>query len=371
MSKTAQTNTDSENDEVDLLALAKTIWINRRKVLRTTLVFAVVGLAVSLLLPRTFTASSTFIPQTADSAPPSGSLGGLASLAGISLGNISGGSEVPPSLYPKFVSSVSFRRALLEAKISMSGTMDKVTYREYFTEIHSPDPFSLLKQYTLGLPGKIAQMLRGKDSDWEGSETASGLVRISEEERELFTVLRGQLTVTPDEKEGIVTLTFDMPDPVMAAQMASYAEALLQKEVIAYKIQNAREQLKFTEEQFAVKKTDFEEIQAELARFRDRNQNIVSASVNNELQRLEAEYNFAFTIYSELAKQLEQARLQVSKDTPIFSIIDQVTVPTEKSSPSRPLILFIFTILGAIFGVGYVFGVEFINGIREQWNALG
>lgn len=370
MSKTAQTNTDSEDDEVDLLALTKTVWLNRRKVLRTTLVFAVVGLAVSLLLPKTFTASSTFIPQTADSGKTPGNLGGLASLAGISLGGISGGSEVPPSLYPKFVSSVTFRRALLDAKIFISGTMEKVTYREYFMEIHTPDPFSLLKQYTLGLPGKIGQMIREKESDWEGPEAASGLVRISEEERVLFSILEGQLTVTPNEKEGFVTIAFDMPDPVMAAQMASHAEALLQKEVIAYKIQNAREQLTFTEKQFEVKKEAFEEIQAELARFRDRNQNIISASVNNELQRLEAEYNFAFTIYSELAKQLEQAKLQVSKDTPIFSIIEPVTVPTEKSSPKRPLILFIFIILGAILGIGYVFGIGFVKRAKEHWNAL-
>jgi hypothetical protein len=38
-----------------------------------------------------------------------------------------------------------------------------------------------------------------------------------------------------------------MPEPLMAAQMAKYAEELLQKEVIEFKIQNAREQLKFTE----------------------------------------------------------------------------------------------------------------------------
>lgn len=371
MSDTATTNSNQEDDETDLLALAKTLWSYRRKVFWIILAFFILGLSIAFLTPKTFTASSTFILKTADSGKASGSLGGLASLAGISLGGIVGGSEVPPALYPKFVSSVYFRRALLDAKIALPGTGEKVTYREYYTKIHSPHPLALLKNYTLGLPGKIVQLLRGKESDGQGPETASGLVRISKEERVLFSILEGQLTVTPNEKEGLVTIAFDMPDPVMAAQMASYAEALLQKEVIAYKIQNAREQLTFTEEQFAVKKAEFEEVQAELARFRDRNQNIISASVNNELQRLEAEYNFAFTIYSELAKQLEQAKLQVSKDTPIFSIIEPVTVPYEKSGPKRPLILAIFLIVGAIVGVGYVLGAEFLKGVRDQWNALG
>jgi len=158
-----------------------------------------------------------------------------------------------------------------------------------------------------------------------------------------------------------------MPEPLMAAQMAKYAQELLQNEVIAYKISNAREQLNFTEERFAEKKTEFDQIQSRLANFRDRNQNISSATAMNQMERLEAEYNFAFNIYTELAKQLEQAKLQVSKDTPIFSIIQPVTIPTEKSAPKRPLILVIFTILGLIISLAYIFGSEFLRGVKEQW----
>ncbi|SEJ40462.1 LPS O-antigen chain length determinant protein, WzzB/FepE family [Cyclobacterium xiamenense] len=370
MLHTAKTNSNQDDDEIDLLALAKTLWSSRRKVLVIVLAFTFSGLAIAFLLPKTYTASSTFIPQTADSGKASGSLGGLASLAGISLGGIPGGSEVPPALYPKFVSSTAFRQALLDAKISLPGTIEKVSYRQYFVAIHSPGPLALVKEYTVGLPEKILGGLRATKEDMDHLEIDTGFLRISKEERRLFTILEEQLTVTPNEEEGFVTISFDMPDPVMAAQMASYAEALLQKEVISYKIQNAREQLKFTEEQFEEKKIAFEKIQAELATFRDRNQNIISASVNNELQRLEAEYNFAFTIYSELAKQLEQAKLQVSKDTPIFSIIEPVTIPTEKSGPKRPFILAVFLILGAIVGVGYVFGIEFVKRVQEQWSAL-
>lgn len=149
--------------------------------------------------------------------------------------------------------------------------------------------------------------------------------------------------------------------------MARFAQDLLQEQVIAYKISNAQEQLKFTEERFEEKKKEFEEIQSRLANFRDRNQNIASAAVLNQQQRLEAEYNFAFSIFTELAKQLEQARIQVAKDTPVFSVIQPVTVPVEKSAPKRPLILVIFIILGGIMAIGYVFGVEFFRGVKEQW----
>lgn len=92
--------------------------------------------------------------------------------------------------------------------------------------------------------------------------------------------------------------------------------------------------------------------------------------MNNELQRLEAEYNFAFNIYTELAKQLEQAKLQVSKDTPVFSIIEPVTVPAEKSAPKRPLILIIFTFIGLVVALGIVFGTSTLRGLREEWEKV-
>ncbi|MDF2158197.1 Wzz/FepE/Etk N-terminal domain-containing protein [Algoriphagus sp. CAU 1675] len=367
MTETNQYKQEPDEDEIDLLALAKTVWNNRKKVISITLIFMVLGLFVAILSPKEFTASSAFIPQTAESGKAGGSLSGLASLAGINLGGISGGSEIPPALYPKFVGSVPFKKALLEAEISLPGSGEKVSYRQYFTEIYSPGVLALFKEYTVGLPGKIIKAIKGGDEGSFLPSEGGELLSVSQEEFELFKILDNQLAVTPNDKEGFVSISFVMPDPIMAAQMAKYAETLLQKEVIAYKIQNAREQLKYTEIQFEEKKTEFEKIQSRLANFRDRNQNIVSASVNNELQRLEAEYNFAFSIYTELAKQLEQAKLQVSKDTPIFSVIQPVTIPTEKSAPKRPLILVIFTILGFILGLGSVFGAEFLKGVKEQW----
>lgn len=370
MSTNPSQTPQKDDDEIDLLALAKTIWSQRRKVITITISFMLIGLAVALLSPKEFTASSTFIPQTSESAKGGGSLGGLASLAGINLGSMGGGSEIPPALYPKFTSSVKFRKALLQAPINVEGLTEAVTYAKYYEEVARPGLLANIKKYTLGLPAVILKALRGTPEETLMQTEEGDLIKLTEAEVQHFKRLESQLSVAPNEKEGFVSLSFVMPEPLMAAQMAKYAQELLQNEVIAYKIGNAREQLKFTEERFEEKKTEFEQIQSRLSTFRDRNQNIASAAVQNQLQRLEAEYNFAFNIYTELAKQLEQAKLQVSKDTPIFSVIQPVTIPTEKSAPKRPLILVIFTILGLILSLAYIFGSEFLKGVREQWKEV-
>jgi uncharacterized protein involved in exopolysaccharide biosynthesis len=69
---------------------------------------------------------------------------------------------------------------------------------------------------------------------------------------------------------------------------------------------------------------------------------------------LESEVNIAQSIVQQLASQVEQAKLQVNKDTPVFTTIQPVTIPFERSAPKRSLIVVTFVFLGFIISVGYV-----------------
>ncbi|UCS93252.1 exopolysaccharide biosynthesis protein [Echinicola marina] len=368
-------NNDSNNntapnsdDEIDLLALAKTVWNQRKLVFRIVGLFVILGLLVAILSPKEFTASGTYLPQTSEGGKPGGSLGGLASLAGINLGGVGGGSEIPPTLYPKIVSSIPFKKAMLKAPLQFEGMDQEVTYQEYYEVYYSLGLLGYIKQYTIGLPGLIIRIIKGGgESKMAGEEDREQIIEVSQGELEHFKRLGEQLSVSFNDQEGFVELSVRMPEAKAAAQLASYAEKLLQKEVITFKIKNAQEQLKFTKERFDEKQKEYELIQSRLARFRDRNQNISSSVALNQLKKLEGEYNLAFTVYSELAKQLEQAKLQVSKDTPIFSVIQPISIPAEKSAPRRPLILVVFTFVGAVLGLGIVFGSEYLSSIKEEW----
>ena len=56
----------------------------------------------------------------------------------------------------------------------------------------------------------------------------------------------------------------------------------------------------------------------------------------------------------ELSKQVEQRKLQVSEDTPVFSIIKEASMPVERSSPKRIQMILIFGFVGLIISVLYV-----------------
>lgn len=353
-----------EDDSIDLVALLKQIYQGRRLIILSAFVAAILGVIVALATPNTYTSGATFIPQTGgDVKAPSG-LSGLASLAGINLSSMGGGSEIPPTLYPQIVSSVPYRMELMNSPVSKDSDQ---TLRDYLNKnyLESSSGIGILKKYTIGLPEAILKALQGS------SEVADNvdIFQISEEDKKLFELLSDKLTLALNEKEGFVTLGFSDKDKFVAAQVAERAKELLQERIIAFKNQSARELLEFTTKQYQENKASYETLQDSIAIFKDQNLNISSSLYQNRLDRLERELNIASSVVEQLASQVEQAKLQVNKDTPVFTIIEPVTVPFERSAPKRSLIVIIWTFLGLVLSTGFVLikdpAKEIITSIRE------
>ena len=161
------------------------------------------------------------------------------------------------------------------------------------------------------------------------------------------------MTIEVDEKEGLVSLHAELDNRLVAARLAQAATDLLQRNVIAFKSQSARNNLDFIERQFESKRLEFEQIQDSIAIFKDQNLNITSTLYQNQLTRLESQFSVTSSVFQELAGQVEQAKIQVNKDTPIFTIIEPVSVPLERTKPKRSLIVVIWTFLGGVLAVGW------------------
>uniref|UniRef100_UPI00404889B9 Wzz/FepE/Etk N-terminal domain-containing protein n=1 Tax=Algoriphagus sp. TaxID=1872435 RepID=UPI00404889B9 len=361
---TDNTPSNSE-DEIDLRDLIIPLWKARKQILTTALVFAMLGGIIGFLTPATYTASSTFLPQTSQAGGGlSGSLGGLASLAGINLNAPTAGGDIPPSMYATVLASEPFRKRILDAKFWVNG--DSVTYRNYL-ENQPSSALGTIQEYTIGLPGKLIGALSSSE-EAKGGPDDSGLQPLSDQEFKLHNALAGKITIANNKKEGVVTLSIVERDPLIAAQVAKVTEEVLQDWIIEHKVKNAKAQYDFIEKQFETKQKEFFSIQDQLAGYMDRNQNVLSASYLTRLERLQAEFDLVNTVYSELGKQKEQAAIQLSKDTPTFSILDPVKVPKEKTGPRKSIYVFGAFVIGFIFSAGWFLVrkpvQEFLNGLQ-------
>ena len=355
-----------EDDSIDLIALIKQIYTGRKRIFLSAVGSAILGVIIALATPNTYSSGATFIPQTSgDVKAPSG-LSGLASLAGINLNEMGGGSDIPPTLYPQIISSVPYRLELLNQSIEFEGEV--IAFKTYLIEDSGWPILSTIKKYTIGLPSLIVKALRGS-SEEDISDYGSTTYRITEEDQELFELLNSKLILSINEKEGFITLQFSDEDKLVAAQVAEIAKELLQERIIEFKSQSARELLVFTQRQYDENKASYEKLQDSIAIFKDQNLSISSALYQNQLDRLVRELNIASSVLQQLATQLEQAKLQVNKDTPVFTVIEPVSVPFERSAPKRSLIVVIWTFLGAVLSTGYVLvkdpAKEIIASIKE------
>ena len=258
-----------KDDEIDLIALLKTVFVARHFVIKTTILFAVLGVILALVSPTKYTASAKFVPQLSEGRTNS-PLGGLASLAGINLSAIMGSQpqEISPSLYPQIAESIPYRLALLEAKVGSNET----SFRNYILDQSSGLAIlPLLKKYTIGLPS----LLFNKQTN--NNETLdSSLFQVTKEDRGLFKFLAQVLSIDVDDQEGLVSISVELSDRMVAAQLAQSATDILQSNIIAFKSQSARNNLDFIKRQYESKRQEFEEIQDTIAIFKDQNLNITS-----------------------------------------------------------------------------------------------
>jgi LPS O-antigen subunit length determinant protein (WzzB/FepE family) len=367
-----QENTNKNQDQedaIDIIALLKDLWGARKTILKITVAFTFLGLFVAVFSKNEFTAATTFVPLAQGSSVGGGSLGSLASLAGINIGGGVNSEEISPELYPQIVSSIPFQLELLNTPLTIEGQTVPVSYRDYYENIYSPGVLSTIKKYTIGLPGVFIKLVRSAPENIELSAGSkeSKLITISQEENELIKLLERQISLKVNAKEGFISISVTLPEAIASAQVALKAQQLLQEYALEFKTQKSIEQLTYIEERYAEKQKAFNTIQISLARFQDQNTGINTALGRTKLLQLQSEYDLAFTVYSELAKQLETQRLQVKKDTPLFTVLKPVTIPTEKSAPKKALIVVVYLFLGFVLSVGFVLGRKYWVSFKQEW----
>ncbi len=350
-------------DAINLVGLFRTFWDGKRLILKITLWFTFAGLVLAFVLPKEYTATTVMVPQLSDPKSKLGSLSGLAAMAGFNL-NVSEESEITPKIYPQIISSAPFQLELMNTKIKFKDVDHPVSLFEYYTDIKKPN---LFLKYTIGLPGVIIKAIKGKNKQELLPDEPDSPFQFTEEQLDVREIIKDLIFVSVNETDGYVTLGCVLPEPVAAAQLAQKAQAMLRRYITEFKIEKAKANEQFVQERYNEAEANYNKIQDELALFRDRNKNVSTAVARTEQERLTNKYTLINGVYSELAKKLEQAKIQVKEETPVFTIVQPVMVPNKKSKPDRPMILVYSFLLGLFTGSVTVTWKDYFKQVREVW----
>lgn len=346
---------NSGETEIDLLDLFNKLWAKRKFIIKCMLIGFVAGIIIAFSIPKEYATLVQLVPDTKQ-AGSAGGMGALAAMAGV---NLQQNSEdaISPEIYPNIVGSTPFIVGLFDVKVQdKKQGIDNSLYNYLLN-----DQKKTWWSYILGAPSKLLGLFSSNSSERKvGADSLSEIV-LSRKDLKILDNLKDRIVVSVDKKTNIISLTVTMQSPEISAFVADTVTSYLQDYVIKYRTQKARKDLSFTEKLFTEAKADYYKSQQNYASYSDGNLDIVSARYGAASERLQNEMNLAYGVYSQMAQQLQMAKVKVQDTTPVYSVIQPAVVPLIPEKPKKKLIVIGFLLLALIGSCGWILGAEFLS----------
>ena len=293
---------DQYDDEIDLRELFSVLWAGKVKIIAITAVFAVASVIYALSVPNQYKASALLAPAQQESGGLSGALGqlgGLASLAGVSIG---GGESSESQIAQEIMKSWSFVEGF-------------IADNDLAVEVYAAEGWS-----------RVSNQLK-IDNDVYEVETKSWLVEDAHTGKEgpptswqLFEAFSDKLSVSEDKKSGLVSVSIEYYSPQIAKQWLDLYISAINKHMQARQVEKVSNNISYLEAQIG---------KTSIAEMREVFYTIIEEQTKNKMVA-EASPDYAFVAVS------------------------PSMVPEEKSQPKRALICILGTLLGGMLSVLWV-----------------
>ena len=285
------------------------VWQHRKIILFVALGLALVtGIVNFLVLDLTYKASASLLPET-DKAKLGGlsQFSGLAQLAGVSVP----GSEIS-RLYPIILASETVLRPVILAKYKTTRYSDSVDLIQYF---------------------ELTKKTREENIDAALRELA------------------GRMTTTYETKTSTVVVTIEMEEPQLAADVLNAIIGGLDLFMRLKRINTASEQGKWISSRLTEVEKELRSTEDALKTFSERNRRVADSPELLLIQnRMLREIKVKSTVYEELKRQYELAKIEEIKNISIVNVLDGARAPVRKEHPKRATNTVLAFLLG-LFGM--------------------
>ena len=327
-----------EDDEISLLELGNVFLRRRGTILRTVLVVTLAALAFILLTPRTFTAVTSFVPQS-----PGGGGSGLRGLAG------QFGFALPsenPGESPQFYAELVKSREILGALA-----------REEFRFL---------------VPGEEAQEPEVQSGTLPDLLELESRAENPELRREAaIRWLGGAVSVSTGRETGTVKVSVSTPWAGLSKVLADRILEMVTEFNLQTRQSKAAAERRFVEGRLTEAMDSLRAAEDRLESFLENNRQFLAArSSSPELsfqhERLQREVVMRQQVYTGLAQAHEEARIAEVRNTPIITLVESPELPVRPDSRGGSLKLALGIMLGGMLGVFLAFMREFADRSRRE-----
>ena len=353
-----------EENEIDIMELISKLWKKRAMIIKWCIAGAVIGLIAGFSIPKTYKAGVTLAPEMQQKT--NNGVSSIASMMGVNLNNSVDAISV--EMFPDVVHSTPFIVELFDLPVTFERKDSVMTLPlvEYMKEYQKAPWWSYVIQAPFKVLGWCIDLVTPDEEETIGDGTLNP-TNLPKKERGVVKYFSENIMVNVDKKSFKTKMELEMQDPLVVSAVMEAVVDNLTKYMSEYRTSKARQDVENLEVICEQRKADYYKAQQAYASYLDANKNVIRQSANAERERLQQEMNLAYQVYSQVAQQLEAARIQAEQAKPVFAVIDPVTVPIKKSGPSKAKLLVIFTFLAGCCAAAWIlFGEDYWKKLKEN-----
>lgn len=291
---------------------------NRWKFLWVNLSIAVLTLIILFFIVSLYYESTvTILPEYGNKNSNLGQIGDLAALAGVKVGE-----GAPTEIYQVLVKSES--------------VLQPVIYKKYLTG-EFKDSVNLIRYFEVKPDNDLPPNLRQRKMFIKAYKKLS----------------EGHLETDLDRLTKVLNIKVTMPESDLSALVANNIVESLDNYIRTKRKSYASEQRFYIEKRLLQVKDSLSAVENRLKNFREENRLVASPALMLEQGRLLRNVDIMQAVYIELNKQLEIAKIDEIKETPVLNVKELAKDPIVKAGPKRGIIfviiLFTSIILSALY----------------------
>ncbi|MBI3586880.1 MAG: hypothetical protein HY088_07115 [Ignavibacteriales bacterium] len=309
-------------------SIVQQVWKRRKLIVMFVVMTTFFAAGIILFVPNKYVAEVTILPELEKNKLMGFS--GISDLAGLTGLNV--GDAPVAKLYPMIIKS---------ARI-----LDEVIYKKYKTSSLS-DSVSLVQFWNIN----------------NGTE--------DEKFENALKHLQAAMEIEFDSRLGTMRMKVEMEEPKLAADVANSITAELDLYTRIKRRTSVTAQREFIEQRLAEVTQTLRVAEDSIKNFREKNRRIIdSPQLIIEQGRLERALQINSTVFIELKKQIEIAKIEEIKNIPVINILDAARVPVQKSSPNRRSVVSIAFFLSLVVAVMAASLENWIVGLLKAFNGI-
>lgn len=310
----------AEDFIIKIKPLINRLWEKKKLFITLNSVVLVLTVLYLLFLAQPFYQSSiTILPEYGNTSSSMSRLAGLASMAGINVGETS-----PVQVYEHLAKSES--------------VLKPVIYKKYKTE-EFDQPVNLIEYFEVEV-----------DEDLEPDLQKRAMMM------QLHKSLSEEMISTEiDRTTEILTITVELPENKLAADVANTIAESLNNYVVTQRKSFASEQKDYLRKRIVEIEDSLRLAENKLKNFKEENRVITqSPHLQLELARLTRNVEITNQIFMELKTQIELVKLDEVKDTPVINVKEPAGIPIEKAGPNKKLNLIVIMFFSVLLSSLYI-----------------